>query len=96
MRINTSGLHSTRTSTDLTADLRSHPAAPTVTRSGPDTVTVSARARLLALARDALAEVPAVRPGVIEAARARLARSEGWDDAQVAEAIVRAIAQERQ
>lgn len=57
-----------------------------------DSVSLSSRARLLAIAKRALAEVPAVRASVVERARERLQAGEYEADSRlIADAIIEAL-----
>ncbi len=95
MRIDPSGLYPTRTGSDVAPDVNSRQRTPPPAESGPDSVTLSSNARLMAMARRALDESPPVRRSVVERARARLASDATWDGAEVAEAMMRAIAEDR-
>lgn len=95
MRIDTNGLHPTRMGNGMTSDARTRRSTATTASGGADSVTLSPRARLLALVRRALDESPAVRSSVVEAARQRLAAKTDWDGSDVAEAIMQAITENR-
>ncbi len=63
--------------------------------AGNDHVRLSSRGQLVALARQALEEAPAVRRPVVEAARKRIATVKVGDGRQIAEAIIATINEHR-
>ncbi len=92
MRIDRSGLNPSSKPVSVPADDHSSPEKGRLQRAGTDQVSVSPRARLIALARQALDETPPVRREVVDAARARLQVEEPvWDDQTIAGAIVDTI-----
>jgi len=95
MRIDPSGLYPTRMNSDVGTDATARRAQATPSDAGPDTVTVSSRARLLAMARQALDETALVRRAVVDDARARVAGDAGWDGREVAAAMIDAITEGR-
>jgi len=95
MRIDPSGLYPTQMNADVGADVTSRRTQATPSDAGPDTVTVSSRARLLAMARRALDETDPVRSAVVDDARARIAADAGWDGQEVAAAMIGAITEGR-
>jgi len=71
-------------------DGRSETEAPS--QGAVDSVNLSSRARLLAVAKRALAEVPAVRTRVVERARERLQDGQYEADSRlIAEAIIETL-----
>ncbi len=95
MHIDPSGLHPTRMNSDVGANVSSRRTQATPSDAGPDTVTVSSRARLLAMARQALDETALVRRAVVDDARARVAGGAGWDGREVATAMIGAVTEGR-
>ncbi len=95
MRINSGGLHPTRMNTDIGADLTSGRTQATPSDAGPDTITVSSRARLLGMARRALDRTAPVRSSVVADARARVAGHAAWDGNKLAAAMISAITEGR-
>lgn len=95
MKIDVSGLQASRTATQGRPDTVAS-AEPRQTSAGrSDDVTISPRARMLALAGNALQAAPDVRDGVVEAARARLsAGSEAADGRSIARAMIDTISEE--
>lgn len=86
------GLHPTRGSADAASDARASRRTPTAAEGAGDDVTLSSRARLMAMAQKALDETPAVRQSVVDRARETLeGGSERWDGASVARAMVESI-----
>jgi cytidylate kinase len=97
MRIDPSGLYPSRRPTEATPDTRAGQDAGAVERAGgdEDEVDVSPRARLIAVARRALDETPAVRDEAVDAARERLeAEGEIWDGRDIARAMFDAISRD--
>ncbi len=95
MRIDPSGLYPSRRPTEATPDTQAGQGAGAVERAGGDEVDVSPRARLIAVARKALDETPAVRREAVDAARERLeAEGEMWDGREIARAMFDAISRD--
>ncbi|MGC9320594.1 MAG: flagellar biosynthesis anti-sigma factor FlgM [Armatimonadota bacterium] len=94
MRIDASGLYPTNPNTGGADEARRQRSEP-VHGAGGDSVTLSSRARLMAVARQALDESPPVRRSAIEAARLRLSDGDArWDSGAIVEAMERCIARE--
>lgn len=95
MRIDASGLYPSRKAGDATGEAQQRQEATALERSRADQVSVSPQARLIALARVALDETPAVRGEVVDAARQRLQSGEAsWDGQSIAGAIIDFIGEE--
>lgn len=95
MRIDTTGLHPNRTTRHDSSEAAGRPVANAARESGGDHITVSSRARLLALGRNALEAAPAIRMEAVEAARERLsAGADVYDGLQIARAMTAAITEE--
>lgn len=92
MRIDRTGISPLTRSPDHTASVRKQDGAPAAAMGAVDDVQLSARARLLAIAREALAQTPSVRRSVVEAARARLQAGQYHTDGRsIAEALLATI-----
>jgi hypothetical protein len=91
MRIDTSGLYPTQMNTEMGTEPGARQTQAVASDAGPDTVTVSPHARLLAMARRALDETAPVRDAVVADARARIAADARWDGDEVAAAMITAI-----
>jgi flagellar biosynthesis anti-sigma factor FlgM len=95
MRIDASGLYPSRRAGDAAGESQQRQEATALERSGADRVSVSPQARLIALARMALDETPAVRSEVVDAARQRLQTGAvSWDGQSIAGAIIDSISDE--
>jgi hypothetical protein len=91
MRINTGGVQP-NPKTSQPATIAGRTEKPRTRETGTDNVTVSSRARLLALARNALETVPQIRPSVVEDARVRLSSGDGPSDGgEIARAMIDSI-----
>jgi len=73
MRIESTSLTGIARGVDRAGDVNRQRGTNAAQGVGGDDVTLSARARMLAVARQALADTPAVRQSVVDAARAKLA-----------------------
>ncbi|MEA3402912.1 MAG: flagellar biosynthesis anti-sigma factor FlgM [Armatimonadota bacterium] len=94
MRIDGSGLYRTSASASGADEARGR-RSKAVRRAGGDNVALSSRARLMAVAKQALNESPPVRRSAIEAARLRLSDGDAqWDSRAIVEAMERCIARE--
>ena len=92
MRVDPGGLYPSRPAAETRSDAHSGSETDCVRQAAGDQVSVSPRARLIALARQALDEAPVVRQDAVEAARQRLqAGTESWDGRSIAGAIFNAI-----
>lgn len=95
MRIDASGLYPSRKAGDAANDTGSARESGQAAQHGGDQVSVSSRARLISLARQALDETPAVRREVVDAARQRLEAGDAVGDGQsIAGAIFDSISDE--
>lgn len=94
MRIDTSGLYASSRPTSNTEKPTSRPQAAPLRDSGPVNVSVSPRARLLALGREALAKTPDVRRPVVDAARARLGARDAFEGSTIARAMIDTITED--
>jgi len=93
MRIDTTGLYSSRKTSKAAPDPGSRPTTRAARRMTSDDVTVSARARLLALGNNALGAAPEIRASVVEAAREKLGNGGGaYDGGEIARAMIDSIA----
>ncbi|MFP4248899.1 MAG: flagellar biosynthesis anti-sigma factor FlgM [Armatimonadota bacterium] len=91
MRINTGSVHANPKTAETATNTR-RADVPQTREPGNDSVTVSPRARLLALARNALDAAPQIRASVVEAARARLSSGDGpCEGGEIARAMIDSI-----
>ena len=95
MRIDVSGLSPNRCAAHRSETATGRSGAVAVRDSDGDSVTVSARARLLAASRAALQETPEVRGSVVDEARARLLKgAAAYDGQSIARAMIDTITEE--
>ncbi len=94
MRIDISGVYANRNTSHAASEAGGHSTPHSAGKSRADNVTVSSRARLLALGRNALDAAPTIRTSVVEAARARLnGGADSFDGAEIARAMMDGISE---
>ncbi|MFW5866645.1 MAG: flagellar biosynthesis anti-sigma factor FlgM [Armatimonadota bacterium] len=92
MRIDTTGLYPSSKTSGTVAEPPSRAAANSTAESRADNVTVSSRARLLALGKSALGGAPEIRASVVEAAREKLGDGlDVYDGAEIARAMIDSV-----
>ena len=92
MRIENTGFPAISTSAPTPEGIDQRNETEAARQGTVDSVSLSSRARLLAVAKRALAEVPAVRAPVVERARERLQAGQYQADSRaIAEAIIEAL-----
>ncbi len=92
MRIESSGAAGAMRQTGGAGDVRKQGAAAATRVARGDDVQLSSRGRMLAIAREALSETPAVRQAVVDRARAQLdAGTYRADGRSIAEAMIATV-----
>ncbi len=95
MRIDVGGLSPNHRATQSGTGATGRPGAQPLRESGGDSVTVSARARLLAAGQAALQDAPEVRSSVVDEARARLRSGAAvYDGQSIARAMIDTITED--
>jgi len=94
MRIDVSGLHASRKPTQDAPDAGAERDVTPARDTAPVNVSVSSRARLLAMAHRALQDAPDVRRSAVEAARQRLSDPGACDGRTIARAMIESISED--
>lgn len=94
MRIDVSGLYTSRKPTCDASDTHAGQDVAPVRDTTSVNISVSSRARLVAMAHRALKDAPDVRRSAVEAARRRLSSPGACDGRTIAQAMIDSISEE--